>query len=565
MLGVVATLLFFIIGTVLFDPDTSFIAGLLFVAQPGIVNVFKGGSPDTSSLNIALSIAIFLSYVTAFKAWRDFDLDQPESYTRPFTFTILTIVLFFVFRTAWTGFFYVVPFIAAHIALYWFITLLKHDWRWSLAPPAAMLAGLAIVWNSPFVRRTLYRLNIVDQTDVYPTAWSTVSELGPAGLDAFIGLYGWALLLLTVVGGALLAWREWSTLTATSFVLVWASLIVTPFFSGRFFIFAIAPVCLIAAYGIRRAGSYLATMEAFIPHTYRRVIWTGLLTVLVIVTAIPQSASALHLTPHMNDNRLHVAETIKEETGHDTQVQTWWDNGYMYEYYTDRQALFDGGSFVPHRVYWFAKALLDTNASKSANMMRMLHCGGGSHLDRYGSRPDRAVETLYSVMGTSRESARERIGDDVDRTHCVKNETLVVSSSILPKLPALKQFATWDFLLQRPAEDTARFQHGTCVENVCDYGFSYDLEAGRASFRGGQPSTFIYVNNSFGNRTVVEQPGGIDLTALVVGNDLFLLEEGMEDTVLIRALFFNDLNTFDLLTYTKDRERVVAYDVAPKI
>ncbi len=150
--------------------------------------------------------------------------------------------------------------------------------------------------------------------------------------------------------------------------------------------------------------------------------------------------------PVMDDSIKEASQAIAANSP-DPIIITWWDFGYMYEYYARREVLFDGGSFEQKKLYWFSEAMLSSDMNRSANIFRMLGCHAERHMDQLIL--ERGYDS-FKIISSLLES--EKSADDatikynlsqslVKKIYCKKDIYVVLSSDFMQKYWAFVNFA----------------------------------------------------------------------------------------------------------------------------
>ena len=101
-------------------------------------------------------------------------------------------------------------------------------------------------------------------------------------------------------------------------------------------------------------------------------------------------------------------EWIKNNTSNNTVITSWWDYGHLFTAVADRPVTFDGSSQNSPRAYWVGKALLTSNETLSAGILRMLASSGDTApltLDNYTKSSGKSAEILNSILGVDKQAA----------------------------------------------------------------------------------------------------------------------------------------------------------------
>ena len=157
----------------------------------------------------------------------------------------------------------------------------------------------------------------------------------------------------------------------------------------------------------------------------------------------------------MNDNIFSTAKVIKNNSKEDSIINVWWDNGYIYEYFAQRQVLMGGGSFSTPHVYWFSTALTTQDENLSKSILRMLDCGNPyqvSYLTELKIHPSQSTDIIKKILLLNKTDAKQFVENlsinpsILDHTHCQPKESfLIISYDLLFKNSILHYYSDWDF------------------------------------------------------------------------------------------------------------------------
>ena len=151
-------------------------------------------------------------------------------------------------------------------------------------------------------------------------------------------------------------------------------------------------------------------------------------------------------------------ERIKEDSKPDAIVNSWWDYGHWFKYWTDRGVTFDGTTQNTPPAHWVGKVLLTSDEKLAVGILRMLDCGsreGFNIISNLTKDSVNAVKIMYEIMPEGRESAEkilrmhfsesdaEKI---LEKTHCDAPENyFITSGDMIGKSGVWAHFGSWDF------------------------------------------------------------------------------------------------------------------------
>ena len=221
---------------------------------------------------------------------------------------------------------------------------------------------------------------------------------------------------------------------------------------------AVLPVCVLAGLQVGQLFSLARDFQKK-PRLLLRGASLGLAVCCAFVSAYGSRKAVRSVTPRINDSLQDAMTWVRNESGADTVLASWWDDGYYLEYQGERRTLADGGTDNGKVSFFLAKALLTEDPALSAGILRMLSESGTDALDRLVSGvmdQARAAKLLLEILPLSRAEAAaalqaeglpaEQAGNLLEKTHPENPDPLMlVLGTYLSGIPgALAYFAYWD-------------------------------------------------------------------------------------------------------------------------
>ncbi|MBO4325223.1 MAG: hypothetical protein J5845_07515 [Lachnospiraceae bacterium] len=161
---------------------------------------------------------------------------------------------------------------------------------------------------------------------------------------------------------------------------------------------------------------------------------------------------------------------VRENTPENAVIADFWSLGYIYEYYGERRAIADGGTYDGEFFFWLATMMATDNAKLSAGIARMLqNCGidGSMYVSGLMESSRKASEIIKEILPVSKEQAENLLRekglfsdseiakvlsythpDDVPEIYMVTDFRLVRSCS------ALSYYRDWDFSQEKTSDGT---------------------------------------------------------------------------------------------------------------
>ena len=214
------------------------------------------------------------------------------------------------------------------------------------------------------------------------------------------------------------------------------------------------------------AGIFVGLLYDYIKdHVANTSYQTIVMAIIVIVVAFSPVATAYGISnavvPGTDDSMVNSLEWVKNNTSNNTIITSWWDYGHLFTAVADRSVTFDGSSQNSPRAYWVGKALLTSNETLSAGILRMLASSGDMApllLDNYTKSSGKSSDILNSILGVDKQNALtimttnygltpEQAQNVVQYTH-PDNPTpdvLITSSDMIQKAGWWSYFGSWNF------------------------------------------------------------------------------------------------------------------------
>ncbi len=182
------------------------------------------------------------------------------------------------------------------------------------------------------------------------------------------------------------------------------------------------------------------------------------LLLLLIPPYISAKGTAKNMVSDFDDAWRASLEKIRADSKPDAIVNSWWDYGHWFKYWTDRAVTFDGTSQNTPPAHWIGKVLLTSDEKLAVGILRMLDCGSRMGFEEVAALTKdgtEAIDLMYKIMPLNREDAKkvlsEKFGKDdvekvLDLTHCQPPENyFITSEDMVGKSGVWAHFGSWDF------------------------------------------------------------------------------------------------------------------------
>lgn len=373
--------------------------------------------------------------------------------------------------------------------------------------------------------KTLASLSAVSW-QAWPNALFLVGESAGRDLKTILSLSGsWSAISLAIVSmiliiGVTISGKQVRGLSAASTALIF---LVMSLKSERFSLFLFIPISLLAGLSIPTLISFMSRIvktDRFRQGTLIGGGWlkTSLSLTLVLVLALPgilranQAAVPWHSV--MNDTWSHSLETLRDNSGSEDIVYSWFDPGYFINAVADRKTSVDGGSQERPRIFWIARAFMAQDENLSAAIFRMLSLGGEKATEicqLAGMKSFELVPFLERLLVMKRHDALlklpEKWGTEqkenfLDMTHGREklgySQFVFIYDDLIRNNLALSIIANWDFRKAEDEASTNKKSKANIFKNNID---RYLTSSGKIwkylpeTFAVGQDETNIYFRN----------------------------------------------------------------------
>jgi dolichyl-phosphooligosaccharide-protein glycotransferase len=286
------------------------------------------------------------------------------------------------------------------------------------------------------------------------------------------------------------------------------------------------PVALTAGIFVGFVATYVK--EHVANHGYRYIITALVVLIAVYSPIVSDYSTASSIVPGTSDSMVASLSWINQNTSNDTVITSWWDYGHLFTAVADRPVTFDGGSQTGSRAYWVGKALLTSNETLSAGILKMLSTSGDQGyltLENYTKDTGKSTEILNNILGVDKATAQTilttQYGLTTDQAQNVLKYThpdnptpdvLITSSDMIGKALWWSYFGSWNFTSNN----------------------------GTASGYSAAQANATTVNNAtvlIGSNAVVAQVNGSNITAgLINTNELQSQENTTSSSVLYNEI-----------------------------
>lgn len=461
--GVLSVIVFFFIARYFAGIKGTLLSTAIFAFHPVFFVNSQVGFADTNSLNLFLSLIIFYFFVNIstikLSLGKGFLKKNRDELKRLLFFSLLAAIALSVFKFAWNGYLYVALLFLVYLsslAILNFIQSGKKRIYMVLVIPA-LSAGIFYFLKDSYFINALSSYILKQDSGIYASAFSTINELQPTDFSSAISMMGGKLAFVFFIIAIIyfihlaIIKKKNEAILLVSFIL---PLLLAFIFAGRFVFYFIPFLAILLGSSAESFIAYLSPkMKEFFDFEKESIIEISLYAFIVGILVF--SFAPVHKffasdpdfsLPAMDDSIKEASQTIAKNSSNAI-IITWWDFGYMYEYYARREVLFDGGNFEQKKLYWFSEAVLSPDINRSANIFRMLGCHAEGHIDKIiserGYESFKIIDSLLESKKIAEDTAKtyNLNSDLVNKMYCEKDIYIILSSDLRQKYWAFVNFA----------------------------------------------------------------------------------------------------------------------------
>jgi hypothetical protein len=386
-----------------------------------------------------------------------------------------------------------------------------------------------------------------------PPVGASITELQSLPmLKAATQMFGFWWLIIPAIIGVIL-----TVIARPFFVVLWVPFLALGtmgFFSNRFLIFLVPPL----AFGL-----------AFLPTVWfiqtNRFSWTGAkwkwaigLTIAVIF-ALPNIITNLRIAgmPNVTAGLVHIAKMLEPIEPKDSTVWTWWDYGYLLQYYAKKKTFIDGGMQGPPRITVAAYGFAVDNVVTAKNWINCFAHNDLMPLER--AKQELGSEAKAFAFLKEALSGQDNLKEVIQKYHQEHNEQLW-HTLLFPKTRAFLfipvdffrksywwyYYGSWDYERNEGIHPQVIFFHRWFVNLNLNKGYLTTLDGRKAFFK-----RYVIAENGRHPKeiTVASEPS-TTLILTVPGLAILFGENVYESTALKLYLHPEEYrNTFEPLYY----------------
>ncbi len=194
-----------------------------------------------------------------------------------------------------------------------------------------------------------------------------------------------------------------------------------------------------------------------------KAIGSTILIVVLLLTYVNPIRGAIGIAssdmPIVNDAWYNALIAIKQNSGKDAIITSWWDFGHHFKAIADRRVTFDGTTQTSPAAHWVGKLLMTDSELKAIGILRMLDCGHNNayaELFKINNDSHLSLRILNEIILLNKKEAGKKLKETgleekqtekvLSFTHCEPPEAyFIASEDMVGKSGVWSHFGSWNF------------------------------------------------------------------------------------------------------------------------
>ncbi|MBN2368784.1 hypothetical protein JXC34_07210, partial [Candidatus Woesearchaeota archaeon] len=202
-------------------------------------------------------------------------------------------------------------------------------------------------------------------------------------------------------------------------------------------------------------------------------------------------ATAYNYVPSINDAWVDTLTRINQESEETAIINSWWDFGHWFKYWTDRSVTFDGASQNNQQAHWIGHVLLTEDEDQAISIIRMLDCAGTkAESELYSITNDtyESVSMIYRFFNMSKSEVKKELTALTDEKKAEEilgylfceppEDYFITSGDMVGKSGVWAHFGSWNFERAKIYSYFKSSNEAQFVESLENY-FGYSEEYSR--------------------------------------------------------------------------------------
>ena len=163
--------------------------------------------------------------------------------------------------------------------------------------------------------------------------------------------------------------------------------------------------------------------------------------------------------PIINDAWFAALTAIKQDSGKDAIITSWWDFGHHFKSITDRRVTFDGTTQTSPAAHWVGRLLMSSDENEAIGILRMLDCGSSNAfgaIDGITKDTHLSLRIVKQIILLDKRDAEKALRNSkfspeqtekiLSYTHCSPPEGyFIASEDMIGKSGVWGHFGSWNF------------------------------------------------------------------------------------------------------------------------
>ncbi|MFQ5620293.1 MAG: hypothetical protein ACE5FT_00445 [Candidatus Nanoarchaeia archaeon] len=406
------------------------------------------------------------------------------------------------------------------------------------------------------------------QTGFFDSGVFMVAKYQSVALGELPAVFGgWFMTIFLLLCGIACLYVVWKKKqTYPLFILAWLAVAL---FAGmvqvQYMPYIAVPLALVVGYGVAFVLPSLARFLHSLRIGFNRPSLVALFVVFAVLVGM-LSNDLVAAKPFVDDVAAGVSVNIRQNSGSDAIIASWWDWGDIYPYITHRRVFWSDDNL--DRGYWMSRVYMSRDSNVSLGLLKFMACGEKEVVDlliaKYGNEGPGLLEEAAGLEDGKSKLKELGVEDDlIEALYCEVPELFIVAEeSYIPRMSAMETLAEQPFNMDAPLRNVSVSRITECVPRDGLYCGGYTIN-GMEATRGGKNPVALY---NYLNGTRIKRYDGVPPLSVVVypaANRAWsiILEDKYAETMIIKMLAGAEIEGFTLVHTVDSPRQVVVYKV----
>ncbi len=479
------------IGKIVWSQEAGFIAALLFVSHPILLEFSLIGFVDTNMLNIFFILATGILFILSV------DFIQQKKYSLATASAISIFPLIVLFRYNWSAWYISVFLLIIPLCCYLFLLFCKKIYSWkqqtktikyivfsvvvvliiSVGVAVLFLDNIAVQKYIPDNVKVYLHMNYENPYGIWPDAFSLIKELQSNSFSMYIGYFGKLFIIVSMCAFVYVLYRTIKQENIKHLYLIVACIVfaVLAFRAVRLLPYFIPFFSLFFGIGFSSTVQWISVKlkNLFFPEEKKSILLITYIILFILIALLFVYPLAVEIKekskimPIMDDAIYNSAIYLRENSQGNAIVSTWWDRGTFYKVLAEREVHLHSAPHMP-RTYWLSLFYTTNSSVEAKNIMLLM-----THQNEYNfpellmtnlSKSDSLLFIRQFLSLGDFEQQKEFINvtfpdkqisaNIISQLSSYNNNSqetyIVVIDDLMPRFSSVQYLAAWDFETEQP-------------------------------------------------------------------------------------------------------------------